>query len=238
MAKTQPSLEAVPQKAQFSESLMSRNNNDVGGFGSDRQSKIPQKRSNHLESLRGILGIFLIVIIAGTIAWGMVAFVFQQYEVDGPSMETTLQTGNRLVVLKVARTWARITGHPYIPARGDIVVFTEKNLFELNEVNSDQLIKRVIGLPGERVVVKNGVLTIYNKQHPNGFRPDATLPYGKVIGDTTGNIDLVVPPNDVFVCGDNRTNSLDSRYFGPIPAKYIIGQLVLRVTPVSEFKFF
>lgn len=153
-------------------------------------------------------------------------------------MQTTLQTGNRLIVYKVPRTWARITGHPYIPKRGDIIVFTENNLHSLSETGSTQLIKRVIGLPGDRVVVKNGVLTIYNKQHPKGFRPDATLPYGKVIGQTAGNIDITVPPNNVFVCGDNRPDSLDSRIFGPVPVKYIIGQLILRITPLNEIEKF
>jgi signal peptidase I len=236
MADVQPSSLADTKKAHIGESLRPAGLDDNTG-NYVPQTPVAKKRFRN-DSTRGFLAFVVLVLAAFIIAWGLVAFVFQQYEVDGPSMQPTLQTGNRLVVLKIARTWARVTGHPYIPKRGDIVVFTEKDLFNLDEVNSDQLIKRVIGLPGERVVVDNGVLTIYNKQHPNGFRPDAVLPYGNVIKQTMGNINIVVPAGDVFVCGDNRSNSLDSRYFGPVPAKYIIGQLVLRVTPVNELKIF
>jgi signal peptidase I len=180
--------------------------------------------------------IVAIVVGAFLVAWLLIAFCFQQYEVDGPSMQPTLQTGNRLIVLKIPKTWSEITGHPYIPDRGDIVVFQENNLYALDEINSNQLVKRVIGLPGDRIVIKNGVLTIYNKQHPKGFVPDKLLPYSKVIGYTSGTINEVVPSNQVFVCGDNRGDSLDSRYFGTVPVKFIVGKLVLRITPLDEIK--
>ena len=96
------------------------------------------------------------------------------------------------------------------------------------------MIKRVVGLPGDRVVVKDGTLTIYNKQHPDGFQPDRTFPYGSVITTTSGNTDLVVAENQVFVCGDNRANSLDSRSFGPVDAKDIVVKLAFRVYPFSK----
>ena len=185
-----------------------------------------------------VLSFVAVFVVAGIIALLLTMDVFQQYQVDGSSMRTTLQNGNRLIVDKVPRTWARITGHPYIPKRGDIIVFVENGLYGLNDSGSDQLIKRVIGLPGDRVVIKNGYVTIYDKAHPKGFRPDATLAYGKVIPYTSGNIDLVVPTNEVFVMGDNRGDSLDSRIFGPVPVSNIIGQLVVRIYPVSEISRF
>jgi signal peptidase I len=189
-------------------------------------------------SKNSVLSFVFVVAIALIIAALLTMFVFQQYQVDGSSMRTTLQNGNRLIVNKVPRTWARITGHPYIPKRGDIVVFVENGLYGLNDSGSDQLIKRVIGLPGERVVIKNGYVTIYNKLHPKGFKPDATLPYGKVIPYTSDSLDLVVPKNEVFVMGDNRSDSLDSRIFGPIPVSNIIGQLVVRIYPLTEISKF
>ena len=185
-------------------------------------------------SKNSVFSFAFVVAIALIIAALLTMFVFQQYQVDGSSMSTTLQNGNRLIVNKVPRTWARITGHPYIPKRGDIIVFVENGLYGLNDSGSDQLIKRVIGLPGERVVIKNGYVTIYNEVHPKGFRPDATLPYGKVIPYTGDGLDLVVPKNEVFVMGDNRGDSLDSRIFGPVPVSNIIGQLVVRIYPLSE----
>lgn len=153
-------------------------------------------------------------------------------------MQTTLQNGDHLVVWKVSRTWARITGHPYIPNRGDIVIFNEPNLGGSVQGTDKQLIKRVIGLPGERVVVKNGVVTIYNKTHPKGFEPDKTLPYGKVIPTTSGNIDIALGKGQIFVCGDNRPDSLDSRIFGPVNVNNIVGKLVIRVLPLNEVKLF
>lgn len=189
------------------------------------------------DGFRNIVSTLLVLFIAPLVALFLTAFVFQSYQVDGPSMETTLQNDNRLIVWKVARSWAKLTGHAYIPNRGDVVIFNTNGLPDFGE-SGKQLIKRVIALPGERVVVDSNVLTVYNKQHPNGFQPDATLPYGKVIKDTQGNEDVVVPQGYVFVCGDNRDDSLDSRVFGPVPLNDIVGKLVFRVLPINEAERF
>ncbi len=95
-----------------------------------------------------------ILIGALLVALFIITFVFRSYQVDGPSMETTLQNDDKLIIWKVPRTWARITGHDYIPDRGDIIVFTENGLGQFGQEDSKQLIKRVIGLPGDRVVVQ------------------------------------------------------------------------------------
>jgi signal peptidase I len=146
-------------------------------------------------------------------------------------MESTLQNNDRLVVWKVPRTLSRITGHAYVPNRGDVIIFNQNNLAEFGQTNVKQLVKRVVGLPGDRVVISDDHITIYNKQHPNGFNPDSALPYGKehTLPITSGNIDLTLTSNQVFVCGDNRTDSLDSRAFGPVSVNNIVGKLVLRV---------
>ncbi|HET7059745.1 MAG TPA: signal peptidase I [Candidatus Saccharimonadales bacterium] len=182
----------------------------------------------------GILAAALLVAIF------IIFFVFRSYQVDGPSMQNTLQNNDKLVIWKVPRTWSDITHHAYIPGRGDIIVFNEKGLGEFGQDDSKQLIKRVIGLPGDRLVVKNGKITIYNKEHPHGFNPDTTLPYGKngAIPYTSGNIDVKLGAHQLFVCGDNRPDSLDSRAFGPINANQIVGKLVMRVFPVNQAKAF
>lgn len=187
---------------------------------------------------RELLSTIAILATALLVALFIIGFVFRSYQVDGPSMENTLQNNDKLIIWKVPRTWARITGHDYIPARGDIIVFTETGLSLYGQENTKQLIKRVIGLPGDRVVVNNGVYTIYNKTHPDGFDPDKTLPYGKNIPTTSGDIDITLNKDQLFVSGDNRPDSLDSRAFGPINADQIIGKLILRVFPVSESKAF
>jgi signal peptidase I len=190
------------------------------------------------DNVRNVVSTLAVLLIAPLVALLLTAFVFQSYQVDGPSMETTLNNNDRLIVWKAPRTWSRITRHAFIPKRGDIIVFVAHGLGDLNGNPDKQLIKRVIGLPGERVVVKDDVLTIYNKAHPHGFHPDATLPYGKVITETQGDINEVVPKDSVFVCGDNRDNSLDSRAFGPVASKDIVGKLVMRVLPLDQAKRF
>jgi len=190
------------------------------------------------ESTRSILSTIAVLLIAPIIAIFLTAFVFQSYQVDGESMETTLANNDRLVVWKLPKTWSRLTHHTYIPNRGDVVVFTEPKLIEFNENPGKQLIKRVIALPGERVVVRNNVMTVYNAQHPEGFQPDAILPYGHVITGTPIDGEWNVGEGQIFVSGDNRGNSLDSRTFGPVDAHNIVGKLVVRVLPLNEAKRF
>ncbi len=198
----------------------------------DLQPDQPQK-----EGWKNVASTIAVLLTAPLIAVFLTFFVFQSYQVDGQSMETTLNNNDRLIVWKMPRTWARITGHAYIPHRGDIVVFNERGLLE----GEKQLIKRVIGLPGDRVVVHDGILTVYNSEHPTGYQPDAVMPYGKVIGDTqpeTEQTEWTVDKDKVFVCGDNRLNSRDSRSFGPIAADDIVGKLSIRVLPLNTARHF
>lgn len=191
------------------------------------------------EGWRSVVSTLLILIAAPLVALALTAFVFQSYEVDGPSMETTLHNQDRLIVVKAPKTWARITHKDYLPKRGDIIIFVEHNMQKYGSSQPDkQLIKRVIGLPGDRVVIRDGKITIYNKKFPDGFDPDATSSWGKVIQTTSGDVDTTIQKGQVFVCGDNRINSLDSRYFGPISSGDIVGKLALRVFPLNQAEVF
>jgi signal peptidase I len=196
--------------------------------------------SSRTSTLRELFLTLGVVALAISIAFALIAFVFQSYQVDGPSMQNALHNNDRLIVWKTPRTWARLTGHQYVPGRGDVIIFTESGLSSYGQEDSKQLVKRVIGLPGDRVVVKNGAITIYNKEHLAGFKPDSTLPYGdnNSIPFTTGNIDIVLGDNELYVCGDNRSNSLDSRIFGPIHTDQVIGKLVARIYPFSDIEKF
>jgi signal peptidase I len=185
------------------------------------------------EGIRGIISTVAILIIAPLIALSLTAFVFQSYEVDGPSMETTLQNHDRLIVYKLPKTISRITHNQYVPHRADIVIFSRNDSLEFGTNKPRQLIKRVIALPGERLTIKDNKVTVYNSEHPEGFNPDAA-PYGKVITETSGDIDLTIPQGYIFVCGDNRPNSLDSRAFGPVPLNDVVGKLALRVYPFNK----
>jgi signal peptidase I len=166
-------------------------------------------------------------------------FIFQLYAVDGPSMNTTLANNDRLIVVKTSKTFASIKGGKYIPNRYDIIVFNERGDFGFDQqVTEKQLIKRVIGLPGDRVVVKDGVVTVYNKENPDGFLVDRAGPESKVIGVTTGNIDQTIKDGEVYVMGDNRENSLDSRVFGTVPSSDIVGRLAVRLYPFDKTQRF
>lgn len=198
------------------------------------------KHSKHSDIKNTIASVF-ILLMAPIIALMLTLFVFQSYQVDGPSMETTLQNNDRLIVWKLPRTWAKLTNHQYVPNRGDIIIFSEPGLGNYEEEDgSKQLVKRVIGLPGDKVVVKDGVITIYNSEHPDGFQPDATLPYGAGghIPQTDGEGVYTLGANQLFVNGDNRPNSLDSRAFGPISTDQVVGKLVARILPLSNAEIF
>ena len=196
------------------------------------------KRPKGESTLKSILSTIGIVIAAPVIALLLINFVFQSYEVDGPSMQETLQNGDRLIVQKVGKTISEIQNKDYIPPRGTIIIFHKSDGIEFQS-GDRQLVKRVIGLPGERVVVRGGAVSIYNKDHPNGFNPDKGTEYEKNLPSTSpGSVDLTVPEGEVFVMGDNRVNSLDSRIFGTVPSQQIVGDLVLRIYPFSQFHSF
>lgn len=188
------------------------------------------------DKLRSVLSTIFLFLLAPLIAFLISMFVIQSYQVEGRSMESTLQDQDRLIVNKSPRTWSRLTGHSYIPHRGDIIIFNQGEVTAGSKPK--QLIKRVIGIPGERVVIEGGKVTVYNQQNPSGFNPDTSGIYEIQARHTPGDVDLVVGEAEVFVCGDNRTNSEDSRYFGPIRAEQIVGKLSLRVLPLNKARNF
>jgi len=203
-----------------------------------QQSKRPSRRRS--SKLGEVVSTVFVIIAAIGIAIMLTLFVFQSYQVDGPSMQPSLHNGDRLIIWKVPRTLARVTGNAYIPNRGDVIVFSEPAITE-PDGSPKQLIKRVIALPGERVVIEDSIVTVYNSENPDGFNPDTTLPYGEGINltvDPDQSIDMVVGEDEVYAMGDNRFNSMDSRIFGPVDADDIIGKLILRMYPIADFKAF
>jgi signal peptidase I len=195
------------------------------------------EQNRRKDNFRSIITTVVILIAAPLVAWFITSFVFQSYEVFGPSMQSTLQNGDRLIVLKAPRTWSKIFGRTYMPKRGEIVIFSRDELFSGASESSRQLIKRVIALPGERVKIIDGKVIVYNDQFPEGFEPDAQADYGQNIGYTTGEVnDVLVKEGEVFVCGDNRDNSLDSRSFGPVKTEDIVGTATYRFLPLGEMR--
>lgn len=187
------------------------------------------------SGFKSVISTILLFVLAPLFALFMILFVFQSYVVDGSSMEPTLQNGNRVFILKLPKTIASLQGKTFIPARHEVIVFKKPS------DPSTQLIKRVIGLPGDRVVVKDGQITVFNSQYPQGFNPDTNTEYGPNLEVTSGEADITVGANEIFVCGDNRTpgGSLDSRTgLGLVPVENIVGRLWIRYFPLSEFKVY
>jgi signal peptidase I len=184
----------------------------------------------------GILGgIFSWIIFPVAVVLILHNFVFQAYHVLGTSMVNTLHDTDYLIISKLGYTSALIgrtfgKNDPYLPARGQIIVF------HYPKDPTKIFVKRVIGEPGDHVVIKNGTVTIYNQQHPNGFNPDTAYePSGT---QTLIDTDETVPADNLFVMGDNRTpgGSYDSREWGYLPSSYIIGNAVLRLLPLDQVK--
>lgn len=184
----------------------------------------------------GIFSFIVTLAVAFVLVQVINMFFFQSYKVFGSSMFPTLHHGDRLIISKVGKTSSNLRGKDYVPKRGDIVVFVDPQRDDL------QLIKRVIGLPGERVKVENGTITVYNSEHPNGFNPDESGIYeAELPAESSGEIDVTVPDKHLFVSGDNRTgnNSLDSRNeLGTVPEKLLVGTLKVRLFPFNSAKFF
>jgi len=192
-------------------------------------------RHPFLKDVLGI-GVFIAAVIIGTTLIN--AFVFRSYHVVGPSMETTLYTNDRLIVDRLPVTWAQLLGKTYTPERGSIIVF--KNPHYARGIEDEYIVKRVIGLPGERVVLKDGNFTVYNDEHPDGFNPDE-FNKGEPGSPTTGSVDTTVPTGQIFVSGDHRqgTFSYDSRNgLGTIPLYDVVGPVSWRIFPFDKIRSF
>jgi signal peptidase I len=165
-------------------------------------------------------------------------FGFRSYIVDGASMETALQNKDRLIVNKVQPSIKKLQGKTYTPNRYDIIVFKHSDTNGLSGAENRQLIKRVIGLPGDHVVIKEGAVKVYNSQNPYGFVVDNLGPEKDepTVQQTSGNTDLTVKDGEIFVLGDNRNNSLDSRYIGTVNTENIVGKAIFRFYPFNNTK--
>lgn len=205
------------------------------------------------------LGSFIIAIVLGTVFLN--TYIYRSYNVVGSSMENTLHEDDRVIVNRAAVSWAHFTGNEYIPERGQIIVFLNEDEAKVKEykeqgvehpmtcsvpstVTDQYIIKRVIAFPGERVTVKDGIMTIYNDEHPDGYIYDTEWRTSDTDGPkeyTSGEVDITVPSGELFVSGDNRegSNSWDSRNgLGTIPYCRIIGPIAFRLFPFDSIRGF
>ena len=191
-------------------------------------------RHPRLKDIGGFV-IFVVCVIVGTLLIN--TFVFRSFSVTGPSMEQTLYTGDRLIVNRLPVTMAHLQNNSYTPKRGQIIVF--KNPLYSPGSEDMNLVKRVIAFAGERVTVKDGTLTVYNKEHPQGFHPDDS--WDGPGSPTSGDTEVTVPEGSIFVAGDHRQGSysLGSRNgLGTVPLYDVIGPVSLRLWPLTKVQGF
>lgn len=193
------------------------------------------KRHPLLKDIVSLL-IFAICVFIGTVLINN--YIFRSFNVEGPSMEKTLFTGDRLIVNRTPVTWSQLQNKSYIPSRGQVIVF--KNPQYTGNNIEEYIVKRVIAFPGERVLLADGKYTIFNGEHPTGFNPDDAN-HGEPGSPTSGTVDTVVPEGELFVSGDHRQGnySYDSRNgLGTIPFYDVIGPVAIRVFPFTQIRTF
>lgn len=170
-----------------------------------------------------ILEVVKIAVLAGVTIALIRYFLFKPFYVKGASMEPNFYDREYLIV-------DELTYRLRAPERGEVVVFR----YPGNP--KEYFLKRIIGLPGERVKVAEGKVTIYNDAHPDGVElNESYLPSNL---PTIGEEKTTLSNNQYFVMGDNRPNSYDSRRFGPVDKSLLVGRALLRGWPFSRIGTF
>ena len=182
---------------------------------SDKETNPEKIKENKVKEAVSLI-IYCIVVVA--VMFLVVKFVGQRTVVLGSSMEPTLQDGDNLITDKI--TYRLIE-----PKRFDIVVFPYK------EITSKLLIKRIIGMPGEKVQIKNGKVYINDTELKDDVYGNALMVDEGIVGDP-----VVLAADEYFVLGDNRNNSQDSRFasVGNIHRDDIIGRAWVRIWPLNK----
>lgn len=175
----------------------------------------------------GAVAVFLIeviqiAIISAAIILPIRYFLIQPFYVKGASMEPNFYDHEYLIIDEITYRFRE-------PSRGEIVVF------RYPRDPSQFFIKRVLALPGETIEVADNRVTVSNAEHPNGIAVEEPYLEGVV---TNGKLKRTLGPDEYFVMGDNRDESLDSRAFGPVPREHVIGRVWVRGLPLSRLGLF
>lgn len=174
------------------------------------------RRADRAQFLRAFWEVLHDISVAVLFCFFVITFVAQAFRVQGTSMLPLLEDGERIIVNKFVYHFRPI-------GRGDVVVFWYP------ADPSVSFIKRVVGLPGDRVELRNGLLYV------NDHRVDETyLPARPDVLDHSTTVPVEVTRGHYYVLGDHRSGSNDSRNWGQVPAKYIYGRAVFRFWPLSK----
>lgn len=190
--------------------------------------QIMQPKKTHTWSkelwdfIKTVLIFYIVYVVART-------YIAQPFLVKGRSMEQIFSDGDYLIVDQLSYNFTE-------PQRFDVVVF-HTEFIPGGSVN-EYYIKRVIGLPGDRIVVKNGKVTLYENNSSIASQLDEEYLIDGIRTVANEPIDIVLKETEYFVLGDNRGNSSDSRYWGPVKRKYILGKPIVRLFPFNEITIF
>jgi signal peptidase I len=157
------------------------------------------------------------VLLALAIVLPIRFFIFEPFVVKGTSMEPNFHQGDYLIIDKLSFRFRP-------PQRGEVIIFN----YPLNP--KQRFIKRIIGLPGEKVQIKEGRVEINGKPLQERYLPENIL--------TPGELEMTIPENQYFVLGDNRLSSLDSRQWGSLPRRNIVGRVLFDLRFSISFPYF
>lgn len=181
------------------------------------------QRSLFREALIFLWEIIKVVAISLAIILPIRYFLIQPFYVKGASMEPNFYDHEYLIIDQISY---RFTD----PQRGDVVVFR----YPINP--RDFFIKRIIGLPGETIIIRNGKIVIFSSRSSEGITlEEPYLEEGEMV---TGDVMETLGEDEYFLLGDNRDESLDSRVFGPVKRENIIGKVFFRGWPLNRIGFF
>ncbi len=195
----------------------------MSDLGLDRLEK------NRSLFLKQIFEWIVVIAIALIVAMLVRLFLLQQFYISGPSMETTMFSDNRVLVSKLSYKIGEID-------RGDVVVF-DRATMNGSQIEHDDLIKRVIGLGGETIEIRDCSVYIDGKKLEETYLPSRDMGLEN-LSDRCGVVSMPVTTienDEVFLVGDNRPQSFDSRMFGPIKKDLIIGQAFVLIWPPSAW---
>lgn len=201
----------------------------------DNEQGVPQASSEENWSFRAIfLEMLKTFLLAVAIIIPIRVFFFQPFFVEGGSMEPNFHDGEYLLIGEQGYKEVALPGFTIEPkkelTRGEIAVFHPPGH------ESQYYIKRVIGLPGESIEVKDNQVWIYNDQFPDGKA--LSEPYIAASSTMQNMPKRQLSDDQYFMMGDNRMFSFDSRSFGPVKKEALIGRVLLRAWPVGQWKIF
>ncbi|MBI4155898.1 MAG: signal peptidase I [Candidatus Zambryskibacteria bacterium] len=192
------------------------------------EEKIPPSPQKKLAFVEIVKEIVIFAMIAFGIVLPFRLYIAEPYIVDGASMDPTFHTGDYLIVDKLSYEIGK-------PQRNTVVIFRYPN------DPRKSFIKRIVGLPGETITMKDNVVIVINPENPKGLNLDQSYVVHKCLKTTNNcviSFEETLGVDEYYVLGDNRAESFDSRSWGPLNKKYLLGKPILQLWPLKQISLF